>query len=150
MAGCWWRKPERGVCSIAFGDADIELESSLRKEFPEAEITRTDSSHVAAVLAHLEGSPRLLRLPLDIQATAFQRRVWEHLRTIPYGETRSYSQVAREMNQPNATRAVARACATNPVALAIPCHRVVREGGALSGYRWGLKRKQALLERERE
>ena len=140
----------RGVCSIAFGDNDSQLEADLTKEFPKAEITRADSAHAAAVAAHLEGADRLLRLPLDIQATAFQRRVWEHLQTIPYGETRSYSQVARDMNQPTASRAVARACATNPVALAIPCHRVVREGGALSGYRWGLDRKRALLEKERK
>ncbi len=140
---------QRGVCSIAFGEQDAELEAALTEEFPEAEISRDDSPHVATVVAHLKGQERLLRLPLDIQSTAFQRRVWEHLQTIPYGETRSYSQVAQEIQQPKATRAVARACATNPVALAIPCHRVVREGGALSGYRWGLKRKQALLERER-
>src|SRR5206468_7076539 len=87
-------------------------------------------------------------LPLDIQATAFQRRVWEYLKAIPYGSTRSYSQVARDIGEPKATRAVARACATNPVALAIPCHRVVRENGDLGGYRWGLERKKALLEKE--
>lgn len=141
---------EQGVCSIAFGESDSQLEAALKKEFPKAEITQADSPHLATITAHLEGAERLLRLPLDIQATAFQRRVWEHLQTIPYGETRSYSQVARSLNQPTASRAVARACATNPVALAIPCHRVVREGGALSGYRWGLNRKQALLEKERE
>jgi len=141
---------ERGVCSIAFGDTDSELEKSLKEEFSSATITRASSPYVAAVLAHVNGADRLLRLPLDIQATAFQRRVWEQLQKIPYGETRSYSQVARELAQPTAVRAVARACTANPVALAIPCHRVVREGGALSGYRWGLKRKQALLDKERQ
>lgn len=141
---------ERGVCSVLFGDSEAELEAALKAEFPAAIITRADSPHIARILAHLEGSERLLRLPLDIQATAFQRRVWEYLQRIPYGETRSYSQVARDLDQPTASRAVARACATNPVALAIPCHRVVRQGGALSGYRWGLHRKQALLDKERQ
>ncbi|HWC75562.1 MAG TPA: methylated-DNA--[protein]-cysteine S-methyltransferase, partial [Gemmatimonadales bacterium] len=88
--------------------------------------------------------------PLDIRATAFQRRVWRELQRIPFGKTRSYSEVARRIGQPRATRAVARACATNPVALAIPCHRVVRDDGTLGGYRWGLERKQALLEKERD
>ena len=140
----------RGVCSIAFGDSAPDLEAGLQREFSGAQITRADSPHVSAILRHLEGAERLLRLPLDIQSTAFQRRVWEQLQKIPYGETRSYSDIARELQHPTASRAVARACATNPVALAIPCHRVVREGGALSGYRWGLPRKQALLEKERE
>jgi len=141
---------EKGVCSIAFGDSDAELESGLREEFSSAMISRNDSPHLAAVLAHLNGAHRLLRLPLDIQATAFQRRVWEQLQLIPYGETRSYSQVARAMDRPSAARAVARACASNAVALAIPCHRVVREDGSLSGYRWGVGRKQALLNKERQ
>ncbi len=140
----------RGVCSIAFGASESELESALRKEFSSATITKAHSPHIAALLAHLHGTERLLRLPLDIQATAFQRRVWEQLQKIPYGETRSYSKIAQALEQPTAARAVARACAANPVALAIPCHRVVREGGALSGYRWGVNRKQALLDKERE
>lgn len=140
----------RGICSVAFGASESELESALRKEFSSATITRADSPHISALLAHLDGTERLLRLPLDIQATAFQRRVWEQLQRIPYGETRSYSQVAQALEQPTATRAVARACARNPVALVIPCHRVVREGGALSGYRWGIDRKRALLDKERE
>ena len=141
---------ERGVCSIAFGDTESLLVAALHAEFPQAAIVRSDSPHIAAVLAHLAGTDRLLRLPLDIQATVFQRRVWDALRKIPYGATRSYSQIASAIDQPTAARAVARACATNPVALAIPCHRVVRAGGALSGYRWGLERKKALLQKEGE
>ncbi len=89
-----------------------------------------------------------MNLPLDVQATAFQRRVWEELRKIPYGTTQSYNQIARAIGRPRATRAVARACATNPVSIVVPCHRVVRSDGQLAGYRWGLKRKKALLEHE--
>jgi AraC family transcriptional regulator of adaptative response/methylated-DNA-[protein]-cysteine methyltransferase len=100
-------------------------------------------------LSHLNGQHPHLDLPLDVQATAFQWSVWEKLREIPYGSTRSYGEVARAMGRPTATRAVARACATNPVALLIPCHRVVREDKRLGGYRWGIERKRALLERER-
>ena len=100
-------------------------------------------------MRYLEGERREPRLPLDIQATAFQRRVWEHLQTIPRGRTESYQQVARALGEPKAMRAVGHACATNPVALVIPCHRVVRTDGGLGGYRWGLERKQALLEMEK-
>ncbi|MDQ3399029.1 MAG: methylated-DNA--[protein]-cysteine S-methyltransferase, partial [Deinococcota bacterium] len=103
-----------------------------------------------AVLTNLTGAARQLTLPLDVNATGFQERVWAALRAIPYGETRSYREVAEMIGQPNAVRAVARACATNPVALAIPCHRVVSSSGALSGYRWGTGRKQSLLEAERQ
>jgi len=106
-------------------------------------------SWVAEVVAHLDGRQAHLDLPLDIRATAFQRRVWEALRKIPYGSTRSYSQIARAVGNTKATRAVARACASNPVAVVIPCHRVVREDGDLGGYRWGEERKRALLEQER-
>ena len=140
---------ERGVCSIAFGDSDDELERGLRAEFDAAEIRKAPGHHVEALLKHLAGTERILALPLDIRATAFQRRVWEELQTIPYSETRSYAQIAKQMGRPTASRAVARACATNPVAVAIPCHRVVRGDGALSGYRWGVERKRALLEKER-
>jgi len=139
-----------GVCSITFGDSDEALEQALRTEFNAATITRADSSHTEAVLRHLTGANRILDLPLDIQAAAFQRIVWEQLQKIPYGETRSYAEVASEIGRPTANRAVARACATNPVALVIPCHRVVRETGALSGYRWGIARKQTLLDKERQ
>jgi AraC family transcriptional regulator of adaptative response/methylated-DNA-[protein]-cysteine methyltransferase len=142
---------DRGVCRISFGDAAGPLERALRPEFPAAQITRDDGAladWVAHLTAHLDGRERRLDLPLDVRATAFQRRVWEALRKIPYGATRSYGAVARAIGSPHATRAVARACATNPAALVIPCHRVVRQDGALGGYRWGVERKRALLERE--
>ncbi len=144
---------ERGVCSVQFGDSDDELAKALTSEYPSATMTRDElqlKDHVAAILEHIDGGQPSLSLPLDVQATAFQLRVWEELRRIPYGATRSYREVATSLGQPSATRAVARACATNPVALVTPCHRVVRSDGSLSGYRWGLERKQALLDRERE
>src|SRR5439155_1548580 len=103
---------------------------------------------VTAILAYLDGSEPSLALPLDIRATAFQRRVWQELQRIPYGETRSYADVARRIGSPTASRAVARACATNPAALIIPCHRVIREDGDLGGYRWGVERKRSLLRKE--
>ncbi|MGE5760631.1 MAG: bifunctional DNA-binding transcriptional regulator/O6-methylguanine-DNA methyltransferase Ada [Gemmatimonadota bacterium] len=144
---------DRGVCRISLGDATASLERDLRHEFPASTIRR-DAGRLAAwvqrILRHLEGRAPHLDLPLDIRATAFQQRVWAELRRIPYGSTRSYRAVARAIGRPRASRAVARACATNPVALAIPCHRVVREDGALGGYRWGIARKRALLEREYE
>lgn len=140
---------ERGVCSIAFGDSDADLARSLRTEFYAADIRCTPGKHVESILAHLAGGTRALALPLDIRATAFQRRVWEELQAIPYAETRSYAQIAQQLGRPTASRAVARACATNPVALAIPCHRVVRGDGSLSGYRWGIERKRAILAKER-
>lgn len=158
IAPCHWgfllvAATERGICSITMGDAHEELESALRAEFPKATVTRDDGAlkvHLQMLLYHLEGKEPHLDLPLDVQSTAFQRRVWQELRAIGYGQTRTYSQVAKSLGQPDAVRAVARACATNPVALAIPCHRVVREGGALAGYRWGLERKKKLLEQEQE
>jgi AraC family transcriptional regulator of adaptative response/methylated-DNA-[protein]-cysteine methyltransferase len=103
---------------------------------------------VGRIVEHLRGHEPNLDLPTDVQATAFQRRVWEELRRIPFGSTRTYSQVARAIGRPTAVRAVARACATNPVSVVVPCHRVVREDGNLAGYRWGLERKRELLERE--
>jgi AraC family transcriptional regulator, regulatory protein of adaptative response / methylated-DNA-[protein]-cysteine methyltransferase len=142
---------ERGICRISFGDSTAPLERALRTEFPAAEIARDDGTleaWVAHLVAHLDGRAPQLDLPLDVRATAFQRRVWEELQRIPYGSTRSYSAVARAIGKPAAARAVARACATNPAAVVIPCHRVVREDGALGGYRWGFKRKAALLARE--
>lgn len=138
---------EKGVCSIRFGDAAARLEQDLRHEYPKAEIIRSDAklqSHVQALRATIEGNSTAA-LPLDIQATAFQRRVWEALQAIPRGETKSYRKIAAEIGHPQAARAVARACATNPVAVAIPCHRVVREDGAMGGYRWGQERKKRLL-----
>jgi AraC family transcriptional regulator of adaptative response/methylated-DNA-[protein]-cysteine methyltransferase len=142
----------RGISALFLGDTDRPLEKALREEFPNAEI-RSDANGlkkwVQAILRHLEGRKPQLDLPLDVVATAFQRRVWEALRRIPYGSTRTYSEIARQLGRPRAVRAVARACATNPASVVIPCHRVVREDGALAGYRWGLKFKRALLERER-
>jgi AraC family transcriptional regulator of adaptative response/methylated-DNA-[protein]-cysteine methyltransferase len=142
---------ERGVCAVKMGDNDVELEKDLHREYPSATIKRADAalrSTVQTVLSHLTKEPDR-DLPLDIRATAFQRQVWEKLRTIPYGQTLSYGAVAKALGNPGAVRAVGRACATNPVALVIPCHRVVREDNSLGGYRWGLDRKQKLLERER-
>jgi AraC family transcriptional regulator of adaptative response/methylated-DNA-[protein]-cysteine methyltransferase len=143
---------ERGVCAVRMGDTDVELENDLRAEFPAANIQRTDAAlrePVQKILRHLTNKEPRLDLPLDIRSTAFQRQVWEQLRAIPYGQTVSYGDVAKSLGKPGAVRAVGRACATNPVALVIPCHRVVREDQTLGGYRWGLERKQKLLERER-
>jgi AraC family transcriptional regulator of adaptative response/methylated-DNA-[protein]-cysteine methyltransferase len=142
---------ERGICAVSLGDSDAELEAVLRSEYPAAEIVRADDAlrpWFEELLEHLRGQQPHLDLPLDVQATAFQWRVWQELRKIPYGSTRSYSEIARALGQPTATRAVARACATNPVSVIIPCHRVVREDGGLGGYRWGLERKRQLLDRE--
>jgi AraC family transcriptional regulator, regulatory protein of adaptative response / methylated-DNA-[protein]-cysteine methyltransferase len=143
---------ERGVCAIQFARSDGELLEGLKREFPFA-VRKADEgglqAWVAALLSKMAGYELNSALPLDIRATAFQRRVWTHLQSIPFGATRSYSQVAKAIGQPTASRAVARACATNPVAVAIPCHRVVREDGSISGYRWGVERKKALLEMER-
>jgi len=143
---------ERGVCAVRMADNDAELEKDLRGEFPNAELKRDDSAlreSVQKILNHLEKNEPRLDLPLDIKATAFQRQVWEHLRAIPYGQTVSYGEVAKALGKPGAVRAVGRACATNPVALVIPCHRVVREDKTLGGYRWGLDRKKKLLDYER-
>jgi AraC family transcriptional regulator of adaptative response/methylated-DNA-[protein]-cysteine methyltransferase len=142
---------DRGICAIQFARTDGELIEGLRREFPFA-IRKTDDgglrSWVSSLLHYMRGDDRDSSLPLDIRATAFQRRVWAYLQSIPFGETKSYSQVARAIGQPSACRAVARACATNPVAVAIPCHRVVREDGSMGGYRWGIDRKKALLKME--
>ena len=143
---------ERGVCRVALGDSAALLEADLLAEFSAARVVQDKSGKlhgwVTSILAYLDGREPDLDLPLDIRATAFQRRVWQELQRIPFGKTRSYAEVARRIGKPTATRAVARACATNPVALVIPCHRVVRENGDLGGYRWGLDRKKALLEKE--
>jgi AraC family transcriptional regulator of adaptative response/methylated-DNA-[protein]-cysteine methyltransferase len=156
----------RGVCAVSLGEDDGLLEQALRQEYPAAVVRRavppldgtsdlSDSADdsdfgmwVAAIVRHLQGALPRLDLPLDLQASAFQLRVWEALRGIPYGETRSYGEVARAMGQPGAARAVARACAANPAALLIPCHRVVRGDGQPGGYRWGSQRKRALLDQE--
>ncbi len=143
---------ERGLCAVTLGDTAESLAVNLRAEFPQAEIVLDETAMglwLNALLRHLEGQEPHLDLPLDVRATAFQRRVWDELRRIPYGTTRSYSEIAAALDQPTAARAVARACATNPVALVTPCHRVVRGNGDLSGYRWGLARKQKLLAQEK-
>lgn len=144
---------QRGVCAVRMGDSDAKLEKDLLAEFPAATIRRNDSAlrePVRRILNHLTNKEPQLDLPLDIRATAFQRQVWEQLRAIPYGQTVSYGDVAKALGKPGAVRAVGRACATNPVALVIPCHRVVREDQSLGGYRWGLERKQKLIDRERK
>lgn len=142
---------ERGVCSVALGDDDRALERAFREQFPAAEVHRageTIHAWIVAIVAGLEGRPSA-SVPVDASGTAFQLRVWKALQRIPRGTTLSYGDVAKRIGQPTAARAVARACATNPVALLVPCHRVVRENGDLGGYRWGVERKRAILDRER-
>lgn len=145
-------RTERGICAINLGNSERALEAELRREFPAADLHRDRNGlnkWVRVLLQHLAGRQRELDLPLDVQGTAFQCRVWESLRRIPFGRTRSYAQIARAVGQPGAARAVGHACATNPVPLVIPCHRVVRGNGALGGYRLGLERKRVLLELEK-
>ena len=144
---------DKGVCAIQFAASDAELQEGLKREFPFAARKRDDAAMqdwTNALLRKMKGQKLNSSLPLDIRATAFQRQVWAYLQSIPFGATQSYSQVAKGIGQPAACRAVARACATNPVAVAIPCHRVVRENGEMGGYRWGAERKQALLALERK
>ena len=141
----------RGLSAVRFGDSSAALEAELRREFRNADLQRDDralASYVRPLLVALEGGDAAIELPLDVKATAFQKRVWEALRRIPRGQTRSYAEVAEELGDRRAVRAVARACATNPVALAVPCHRVVRSDGNLAGYRWGVERKRQLLKLE--
>lgn len=143
---------QRGISAVYLGESDQRLEAALKEEYPRANLERGKaqlSAWVSRIVDHLRGRAPHLDLPTDIQATAFQRRVWEELRRIPYGATKTYSEVARAIGRPNAVRAVARACATNPVSVVVPCHRVVREDGNLAGYRWGIDRKRRLLEREK-
>jgi AraC family transcriptional regulator of adaptative response/methylated-DNA-[protein]-cysteine methyltransferase len=140
----------QGICSIQFGESTVKLEDGLRAEYPKAEFIRKDgqlADQVKTLRELIQGVSTAL-LPLDIQATAFQRRVWRQLQAIPWGATKSYSKIAADIGHPKAARAVARACATNPVAVAIPCHRVVREDGEMGGYRWGIERKKKLLSLE--
>jgi len=144
---------DRGICAIQFARSDGELLEGLKREFPFAGRKADDGglqSWVGALLQHMHGKELDSSLPLDIRATAFQRRVWAYLQSIPFGATRSYGQVAKAIGRPRAARAVARACATNRIAVAIPCHRVVREDGSMGGYRWGMERKKALLEMEQQ
>jgi AraC family transcriptional regulator of adaptative response/methylated-DNA-[protein]-cysteine methyltransferase len=141
----------RGIAAVYLGDNDGALEQALHGEYPAALIGRDDGGlgrWIEPLLAHLEGREPHLALPLDVRATAFQRQVWEALRAIPYGETRSYGQIAAAIGKPKAGRAVARACATNQVSLVVPCHRVIGANGALAGYRWGVARKKKLLKKE--
>lgn len=143
---------ERGICAISLGDDPELLLRELQDRFQAAELIGADpgfNQRVAQVVALVETPSAGLALPLDIRGTAFQQRVWEILRSIPAGQTVTYTEIAQRMGQPRAVRAVARACATNALAVAIPCHRVVRQDGDLAGYRWGLDRKRSLLERER-
>jgi AraC family transcriptional regulator of adaptative response/methylated-DNA-[protein]-cysteine methyltransferase len=143
---------ERGISAVYLGDADAKLLEELRDEYPQAEISAAGDSFerwVKEIVQRVEGNPPRLELPLDLQATAFQRRVWQELQRIPRGSTRTYTQVAQALGNPKAVRAVARACATNPVSIVVPCHRVIRGDGSLAGYRWGLSRKEQLLAQER-
>ena len=141
----------RGICKISLGAQASALEQELRNEFAAARCTRDAHAlraHQAALSRYLAGDNADLALPLDIRATAFQRKVWNILRKIPHGETRSYSEIAASAGSPSSVRAVARAIANNPVALVVPCHRAVRKNGELAGYRWGIERKRALLAQE--
>jgi AraC family transcriptional regulator of adaptative response/methylated-DNA-[protein]-cysteine methyltransferase len=143
---------DKGVCFIGFAEPDDALMADLHKRFPRATVTVDDptlAGTVRAVLDFLREPKQALDLPLDLRGTAFQQRVWRTLCGIPAGETRSYAQLAAMAGNPKAVRAVARSCATNPVALAVPCHRVVGSDGGLTGYRWGVERKKRLLEQER-
>jgi AraC family transcriptional regulator of adaptative response/methylated-DNA-[protein]-cysteine methyltransferase len=144
---------ERGLCRVELGTTDGALIEDLNHEFPEADsIERDDAAlgrFVTELLRRIDGASPREDLPLDIQVTAFQRRDYEELLRIPTGETRSYAEIAEAIGQPSASRAVGNACATNPVALAIPCHRVLRNNGTLGGYAWGIERKQALISAER-
>jgi AraC family transcriptional regulator, regulatory protein of adaptative response / methylated-DNA-[protein]-cysteine methyltransferase len=140
------------VCAILFGDDPDTLVRDLQDRFPKARLIGGDRAFeqlVATVVGFVEAPAHGLDLPLDVRGTAFQQRVWQALREIPSGSTASYAEIARRIGQPKAVRAVAQACASNGIAVAIPCHRVVRTDGALSGYRWGVERKRALLDRER-
>jgi AraC family transcriptional regulator of adaptative response/methylated-DNA-[protein]-cysteine methyltransferase len=144
-------KSERGVCAIFLGDNPDELVRELQDRFPRANLIGGDGEFeqlVAKVVGFIEAPALGLDLPLDVRGTAFQQRVWQALRDIPVSETASYTEIAARIGAPKAGRAVAQACASNPIAVAIPCHRVVRNDGAVSGYRWGVERKRALLEKE--
>ncbi|HWZ31266.1 MAG TPA: bifunctional DNA-binding transcriptional regulator/O6-methylguanine-DNA methyltransferase Ada [Bryobacteraceae bacterium] len=147
---------DRGVCFVRFGASEPSLLSELKREYPSSQIEPMRKPYhpdfakwVDALTRHLEGKQPHVDLPLDIRATVFQMRVWHYLQSIPYGEVQSYGEVASGIGQPTATRAVANACASNPVAIVIPCHRVIRGTGELGGYRWGLARKRVLIDRER-
>jgi AraC family transcriptional regulator, regulatory protein of adaptative response / methylated-DNA-[protein]-cysteine methyltransferase len=144
----------RGVCAVYLGDpgADKALVGALAEEYPAASVSQANGGvrrWIDLILEHLDGKQLQHDLPIDVRATAFQHRVWQQLQAIPYGETRSYREIAERLGAPGAARAVGRACATNPVSLIVPCHRAVREDGGLGGYRWGVDRKKRLLTHER-
>jgi AraC family transcriptional regulator of adaptative response/methylated-DNA-[protein]-cysteine methyltransferase len=144
---------ERGISFVAIGEKHETLEQELRSELPAATIERDDAAlagQVEPILQLLEGRAPRVDLPVDVRATAFQEQVWRALREIPAGETRTYSQLATSIGKPGAARAGGQACGSNPVALVVPCHRVVREDGSLGGYRWGTERKRRILEREKD
>lgn len=143
---------ENGVCAVKIGGTESSLAGELKREYPSAEIVenhKPKSEWVSAIAKHLRGDEPALDLPIDVQATAFQWKVWRALQRIPYGETRAYAEVAKSIGKPKAVRAVARACATNPVALVVPCHRVVPAAGGTGGYRWGKERKARLIQTEK-
>ncbi len=143
---------DKGICAVRFGDNPNALANELRNEFFAAELTNDDAAlnkAVKAILKGISGEQAILNLPLDIRGTSFQMRVWSELRKIPYGKTRSYTEIAEKIGNRKAVRAVARACAANPVAVVNPCHRVIGADGKLSGYRWGIERKQKLLDEEK-
>jgi AraC family transcriptional regulator, regulatory protein of adaptative response / methylated-DNA-[protein]-cysteine methyltransferase len=146
---------DKGICAIAFGDDDAEVEDVLRERFPNADLIAEDATTgwladaVAFIGSQTSEHPLAATFPLDVRATAFQQRVWNALQEIPRGETRTYSGLAAELGTPSATRAVASACGANPVAVIVPCHRVVGKDGSLTGYRWGIERKRKLLEAEK-
>jgi len=142
---------QRGVSAVYLGENERALVDELRKEYANAKLVPTTDANdhwLKEIVRRVEGNVPSVELPLDVQATAFQHRVWQELQKIPPGTTRTYTQVAKSLGKPNSVRAVARACATNPVSIVVPCHRVIRTDGSLAGYRWGLSRKQKLLERE--
>ena len=144
---------ERGVCAVMLGKPDAELVRELAHDFPRAELRKDPQglgAWVRGVVQRVGARPAGAEIPLDIRGTAFQRRVWEELRRIPPGQTRTYSEIARRIGRPEAVRAVARACATNSLSVVVPCHRVVGKSGSLTGYRWGIERKRALLAAEKQ
>ncbi|MBR0641607.1 methylated-DNA--[protein]-cysteine S-methyltransferase [Plastoroseomonas hellenica] len=146
-------RSDAGICAILLGDEPEALVQELRERFADAEVAGGDAATrdlLARVLRFIEAPRGDLDLPLDAGGTDFQQRVWQALRGIPAGETAGYAEIARRIGAPKAVRAVAQACGANPIAVAIPCHRVVRSDGALSGYRWGVARKRALLDNERK
>jgi O-6-methylguanine DNA methyltransferase len=137
-----------GVCAVLLGDDHETLRQDLEQRYPDAVLVNEDARLVSQVVTAVEHPERSADLPLDLRGTPFQRRVWNELRKVPPGRTVSYAALARRIGRPRAVRAVAAACAANPVAVLVPCHRAVRSNGALAGYRWGIARKRALLERE--